>query len=160
MRGTAVVFLVVAAVAAVALSGCRAEDEGRLSKDEFLRRANAICKQSSAATAAIAPPSLADPVAVERAIGEVVRIQRRALRNLRKLEPPARDEPGVEEWLHNIELTVDQMDAVRAALRDGDLAAVNAANAKGDERNEAAEEFADAYGLTPCSTSTDELERQ
>jgi hypothetical protein len=130
--------------------------EERLTREEFVDEAGAICRASGRQVGGVEPPSLADPAAVERAIGEAVAIQRRALRELRRLDPPAADEVGVEQWLDDVAATLDQMEAVAAAVRDGDRAALEKANARGAELDDVAEEFAVAYGLEACSTTTAE----
>jgi ABC-type enterochelin transport system substrate-binding protein len=144
------------AILAVALAAC-SNDSGPsgdpLSKDRYIDKANAICERSKAEAAQIAAPSLADPVAVEQAVAQAVAIQRRALRQLRKLEPPARDEPAVKQWLQAVRGAVDQMDAVRRGLAEGDRDAITEATEKGIAFTSDAEEFADAYGVDECSTS-------
>jgi len=144
-------------VAVLVAAACGGGGDARLSKAEYVKKANAICEAGNARTSRVAPPSLADSAAVERAIGEMVSIQRRALRKLRDLDPPEQDQLGVDEWLMRVGQTLDQMDAVRQAVGDGDATAIDQANAKGAELNDEAETFADAYGLESCSTATEEV---
>lgn len=124
-----------------------------MSKDRYIDKANTICERSKAEAAQIAAPSLADPVAVDQAVAQAAAIQRRALRQLRKLEPPAQDEPAVEQWLQAVGGAIDQMEAVRRGLAEGDRDAVADATEKGVAFTSEAEEFADAYGVEECSTS-------
>lgn len=131
-------------------------DPDPLSKDEYLEQADAICRASAADVAAIPPPSVSDVAAVEAAIAQLVRIQRRALGELRELPPPEADEPGVEMWLDAVDATLDQMDAVRDALLEGDSAAVQAANQEGGTLNDQAESLAVDYGLRACAGTTAE----
>ncbi len=153
-------FLITAATAALALGACdrvgESGDAGPLSRSEYADEANEICEKSRTEAAQIAPPSLADPVAVEQAVAQTIEIQRRALRDLRALEPPARDEPGVKTWLRNVDRAIDEMEALRRGLEVGDREAIADASAEGDAFTDAAEEFADAYGLSDCSTSPPE----
>ncbi|HUF85142.1 MAG TPA: hypothetical protein VMQ81_11180 [Acidimicrobiia bacterium] len=142
-----------AAFALVACSDIPGRGGGRLSKDRYIDRANDICETSKAEAAQIAAPSLADTVAVEQAVAQAVVIQRRAYRKLRELEPPARDEPAVEEWLKAVDGAVEQMAAVRRGLAAGDRRAINVATEKGAAFTSDAEDFADAYGIEECSTS-------
>ena len=126
---------------------------GRLSKDRYIDKANDICAASKDEAAQIPAPSLADPFAVEQAVAQAVAIERRAYRKLRRLEPPARDEPAVKAWLKSVKAAVEQMDAVRQGLAEGDREAITEATEKGDGFTSDAEEFADAYGIEECSTS-------
>jgi hypothetical protein len=154
-----VLVAVVVAVLAVGPAACRDGSDGdggrRLSKDEFIEQANAVCKRSKAEASQIAAPSLADPVAVEQAVARTIAIQRRAYRDLRGLEPPARDEPAVREWLRAVDGAIDQMEAVRRGLAVGDRDAITEATEKGVAFTDDAEEFADAYGIEECSTSSE-----
>lgn len=127
-----------------------------LSKREFVAEANGICRASRAEAAQIAPPSLADPAAVQQAIAQSVAIQREALRDLRALEPPEHDVPGIEGWLEQVAGTIRQMDKVREGLAVGDGDAVNAAIDRGTDLARNAEEFADAYGIGDCSSTEPE----
>ncbi|MGI8795404.1 MAG: hypothetical protein ACR2IR_02255 [Acidimicrobiia bacterium] len=142
---------------AVALAGCddSRSGGGRLSKDGYISRASDICAASKAEASQIAAPSLADPIAVEQAVAQAVAIQRRAFRKLRELEPPARDEPAVEQWLESVGGAVKQMAAVRRGLAAGDRRAITAATEKGAAFTSDAEDFADAYGIEECSTSNE-----
>lgn len=144
------------AALAIALAACSngsGRSSGPLSKDRYIDKANAICARSKAEAAQIAAPSLADPVAVEQAVAQAVVIQRRAFRRLRELEPPARDEPAVRDWLRAVDGAVDQMEAVRRGLAAGDRDAITEATEKGAAFTSDAEDFADAYGVEECSTS-------
>jgi hypothetical protein len=149
---------VVAAAVALALAACddlSGGSEGRLSKGRYIDRANEICETSKAEAAQIAAPSLADPVAVEQAVAQAHAIQRRAFRKLRELEPPARDEPAVKEWLRAVRGAVEQMEAVRRGLATGNRRAITVATEKGAAFTSDAEVFADAYGIEECSTSNE-----
>jgi hypothetical protein len=149
------------AVTAVVLAVAACErvgggDSGPLSKDSFVDKANEICADSRTAAAQIPPPSLADPVAVEQAVARTITIQRAALRDLRDLEPPPRDKPGVKQWLRTVDRVIDAMERVDEGLKTGDRAVIDDATIDGQDFSDSAEEFADAYGLTDCSTSQPE----
>ncbi len=160
MRRARTVQLTSAFVALVITAGCvgGSGDPDPLSKTAYLEQADAVCREATDAVAQIASPSVSDVVAVEAAIGQMVRIQRRALAELRELPPPEADEPGIDNWLDAVEETLDQMDTVRAALLAGDGAAVSEANLAGAAANDAAEGHAVTYGLEECGgTIAEEL---
>ena len=151
------VALVALVVGFAACGGVNGGDggDGRLSKEKSVEEANDICAASSAQIVELGAPSLADPVAVEAAVAQTVAIQTHAYRQLRALEGPRRDEPGIKAWLRNVKAAVEQMDAVRQGLADGDRAAIDEATQKGAAFTADAEDFADAYGLNECSTTDD-----
>ncbi len=143
-----------------ACDGVSNDDSGPLSKGDFVDQANEICAESRDAASRIAPPSLADPIAVEQAVAQTIAIERRSLRELRDLEAPSRDRPGVKQWLRQVDRAIDEMDALREGLRTGDRAAIAVASSDGASFTDAAEEFADAYGLDDCSTSERDAEEE
>ncbi len=148
----ALVALVVITAGCVGGSG----DPDPLSKTAYLEQADAICREAADDVAQITPPSVSDVMAVEQAIGQLVRIQRRALAELRELRPPEADEPGIDNWLDAVEETLDEMDKVRAALLAGDSGVVAEANLAGAAANDAAEEQAVTYGIQECGGTTAE----
>jgi len=154
-RTTAAIAIAALAVALAACDDIAGRGGGRLSKDGYIDRANKICETSKAEAAQIAAPSLADPVAVEQAVAQAHAIQRRAFRKLRELEPPARDEPAVKQWLKAVGGAVEQMEAVRRGLASGNRRAITVATEKGAAFTSDAEDFADAYGIEECSTSSE-----
>lgn len=144
----------VAVTAAVTLlAACGGGSSSRLSKPEYVRRADAICGQANKKAGAVPAPDQHEPTAQEKAIGEIIVIQRAAVVDLRHLAPPEADTATLGKWLGLVSQTVDQMQAVRTALKAGDSAGVTAANAKGRALNDQADEIARGYGLKQCSAS-------
>lgn len=151
--------MVATLVGASLVAGCFGGDGVEpLTKAEFLERADAICRSAAERVAEIEAPSLSDPQGVQRAIEDLVRIQRRAVRELRALTPPEVDQPGVDAWLENVVSTLDQIERVAEGLATGDGALVADANERGVSFNDTAEELAYSYGLRDCAgTLVDEL---
>jgi hypothetical protein len=147
--------LAVAVIAALAacenVPGRDETSDPPLSKDAFVRRANAICRESQTEAQALPAPSLADQVAVEASIREAAAVQRRAVRRLRSLEPPETDAPGVKNWLGLAGDAIAEMESLADAVAAGDRAAMEEAIARGDELTSDAEAFTAAYGLHDCS---------
>lgn len=143
-------------LAVATLLGCRGGGGDALSKREFVARANRICEKSNARVAQVRPPSPTDATAVADAIDRVVEVQRASLRDLRGLEPPERDEPGVDHWLDSVDAALDEMTVVERAVRRGDQVRADEANERGDTLAEEAEAFADAYGIVACSTERED----
>lgn len=74
----------------VVVAGCGGDD-GRLSKAEFVERADEICARADARTDAIAPPRDASLAEAARFIDENVAVQRPAVEELDRLRPPEED---------------------------------------------------------------------
>jgi hypothetical protein len=135
------------------LAACGGGSSSRLSKPEYVRFADAICRQANKKAGAVPAPDQHESTAQETAIGKIIVIQRAAVVDLRHLAPPAADKTTVGKWLGLVSQTVDQMQAVRTALQAGDSAGVTAANARGRALNDQADQIARGYGLKQCSAS-------
>jgi hypothetical protein len=142
-RGALVVVLT-----AIACSG-----PGRLTREEFIGQANAICTDSNARIAAIAPPDPAEPELVADAVSQIVAVQRMALQDLADLRPPESIEQEVDEWLGLLGAVLDDEEQVATAVRDGDPAAADAANADAAATNTDAEAIATDLGLDSCTVA-------
>jgi hypothetical protein len=142
-RGALVVVL-----AAIACSG-----PGRLTPQEFLDQANTICTDSNAQIAAIAAPDPAAPDLVADAVSQIVGVQRTAVDDLDDLRPPESIERDVDEWLGLLNDVLDDEEQVAAAVRDGDLAAAEAANADAAATNTEAEAIATDLGVDSCTVA-------
>jgi len=129
---------------------------GRLSKPDFIGKANAICSDSNAKIKSLTHPDLADPQATPGAIRRVIAIQRHALARLRALRPPEKDEPAIKKWLGLVERELHQTESEVRALERGDRDEVNRANAKSAALDSAAAELAIGYGLKRCAAQTAE----
>ena len=78
------------ALAALAVSGCGAGSDNRLSEAEFNQRADVICKGAEAKRATT------DPFDLEK-------LAEQMLRNLRDISPPSAIEPAFNAWLASLE---------------------------------------------------------
>jgi hypothetical protein len=152
-RGRLGAACVAVTVAITLLAACGGGGTSRLSKPEYVRGADAICRRSNTKIDALGAPDQHEPTAEEKAIGELIDIQRVALADLRQLAAPEADQATLGKWLGLVNQTVDQMQAVRSALKAGDSAGVTAANAKGRALNDQADQIARGYGLKQCSAS-------
>jgi hypothetical protein len=145
--------LVVAAACAVVVGACGGGSD-ELTKAEFRREANRVCRASATRIRAVESPDPADAAAIARAGSRVVAIQRRALEELRDLEPPKDMEAQVTKWLALVDQTLDQARASVRAQREGDTAAAVTANGHGATLDARADEIASRYGLSACGAAT------
>ncbi len=139
-------FLLLATAGALATAGCGG---GRLSHDDYVKRADAVCSAFRASTQAIARPrTYKDIVAYvrrTRPLYEAARIK------LVALEPPAKDEPAVRRWLEaDKQISAALGDLGTAALRH-DFPAVTAAAGRVQAEGVTSRHAAEALGLQVCS---------
>lgn len=141
-------FLVLLAAAALfATTGCGSG--GRLSHGDFVKRADAVCTAFRARTQAIARPrTYKDIVAYvrrTRPLYEAARLE------LAALQPPAKDEPAVRDWLaadKRISAALGELG--QAAIRH-DFPAVSAAAGRVEAEGVTSRHAAAALGLQVCS---------
>jgi hypothetical protein len=79
---------------ATLVGGC---GDGRLSHDEFVRRADAICSAYRGSTQRLAHPRSYDEVLAY--VKKTLPVYEAALRKLEQLKPPKGDETAVRAWL-------------------------------------------------------------
>ncbi len=140
--------LVGAAVVALLVAACGAG--GGASKADYVKQANAVCRDAAKQVAALRIPGRADVTAMPKAAAEVVAVQRRALDRLRAIKPPKADRARIAKWVALVDQTIDQADLSAAAQKHGDIQRAITANANGSALDRRADEIARGYGLRMC----------
>ncbi len=84
------------------------------------------------------------------ATARVVAIHRDSLDTLRALRPPKVYENTAKLWIALVDQSVDELDAMRASLLDGDDSAAVTYAEKADELDARSRVIARKYGITPC----------
>jgi hypothetical protein len=126
-----------------------ATERQRLSKAEFVRRADALCAEYERRLARLRQPR--DVEALADFVDEALPIVREAIARLRALEPPAELEPEVERWLERNDENVERMEALRDAARAGDETRVQTIASAASENEREADELAREIGLRDCA---------
>ncbi len=149
MRSRAVTLAAIAA-AAVAVAGCSGGGGGddRLSKDEFIAQADAICKEANEKLDALGEPASFEEVA--SLAGDAIAIQEDAIAQLRALEPPAEDEATLNEAYALLDRQVEVGRQIQEAAAAGDAAKIEELVAEIEPIDEEADQIAADYGLEEC----------
>ena len=92
MRGMRAVAAALGAV--VALGACGGGGGERLSKADYIKQADAICKAATAATDKVAAPDSEE--GLPEYVGEIAKVADKMLKDLRALNGPAADEKTVD----------------------------------------------------------------
>src|SRR4051794_1989242 len=132
---------------------------GRLSQDEFVQQADAICSEAEQKQDAIDVPNLsAQPTEEELAkfadaLDEGVQLTRDQIDRLRDLQPPENAEDEWGKTVEELDASMDEVEKASDQARDGDAAgltsSLNAASAKSDSATKRAK----TLGLKVCSQS-------
>jgi hypothetical protein len=143
-----------AAFAAVAvLAGCSGGDggDGRLSKEEYVERADAICTEYERRLNELPKP------ASIRELGEVaaraLSLARRGVRELKALRPPGEVRADVRRWLERNDRNLMLLEALRDAARAGKTTRVQEIASGAADNEAAADRLAKRIGLQACAES-------
>ena len=137
------------ALVVVALAAGCGGGGGRLSKDEYAKRADAICTKYNAKLKALARPTGISelPAYVDRALP----LARKGDDELRGLKPPKDEEQTAKEWLDQNDSVVGSMERLRDAAQKGDRAGIQTALNEATSANRTANRLARRLGLSVCA---------
>jgi hypothetical protein len=140
---------VLLALAVVGLAAGCGGGSGRLSKEEYVKQADAICTKYNAKLKALPRPTgiSALPAYVDRALP----LARKGDDELRALEPPKDEEQTAKEWLDQNDSVVGSMERLRDAAKKGDRAGIQTALNEATSANQSANRLARQLGLTVCA---------
>jgi hypothetical protein len=139
--------LAVVALLVAALTACGGG--GRLSRDDYVKRADAICAKYNRRIRALRQPRTVAGISAFTA--KAIPIARRGDDELRTLEPPKGDEATARQWLAANDAVVEAIERLGAAARRGDRAGVRKALREGNRANERAKALARRLGLRVCA---------
>jgi uncharacterized lipoprotein len=138
--------LLVGAALLVLLAACGGS--GGLSRADYVKQANAVCRDGAKQIAALEVPS--DVTGLPAAAARVVAVQRTTLDRLRAIHPPKADKSQIVKWIALVDQTVDQAEMSATSQRDGDIQRAVTANVNGAALDVRADEIARGYGLKMC----------
>ena len=151
---TVSLLLAVAAVALVA-SGCGSKDE-RLTKEEFVKQANAICanyEQRVQKRMAGIPPG--DEKQLASSIEKVLPVIREGNDELRSLKPPEGLQGHYDRWMKIADAEVAAASKLQNALRKGDRQAIQSAFAELQTKDVDQDRLArQELGLNGCASGS------
>ncbi len=140
--------ILVGAAAGMLLVACGGG--GGMSKADYVKQANAVCRDAAKQVAALRIPARADIASMPKAAANVVAVQRKAVDRLRAIRPPKHDRAEIAEWIALVDQTIDQADVSARAQKDDDITRAITANANGTALDRRADQLARGYGLRMC----------
>jgi len=137
--------------ACTVLAGCGSSGDKRLSKDEYARRADAICARFNRQQPSL--PSLQNVTVkqVERLASQTIPLVDRTIADLRKLAPPKDEQALADRWIESLHrLRVDAA-KIRDRAHANDLAGVAALVGPSQQDERTADHLAGQLGAAVCS---------
>jgi RNA polymerase sigma factor (sigma-70 family) len=126
-------------------------EPARLSRADFIERADAICAAANRRTRTVPQPT--DLSGLGEYVDAVLPVAKEELASLRELRPPEELEATVRRMLKALEQTVRAVQKVGVAARRGDQAAVQSAIQQGNRSTQTARQLAQKLGLKACGRS-------
>ena len=136
---------------AFALAGCGGED--RLSKEEFVQKADATCEKYEKRLEPL-ERQLTQVESIEEAariIDRAIPVVREGVAELRKLEPPEDLEGKVDRWLDLNEENTETLEQLRDAAKQGDEKRIAELARQADETEKRGDRIAAEIGLEDCA---------
>lgn len=121
-----------------------------LTKAEYVRRANTVCRDAAEAVKALELPDRADVTKMPKAAANIVEAQRDALDRLRAIKPPKEARPEVTKWIALVDQTIDQAEVSAKSQQDGDIQRAVTANVNGTALDRRADQIARSIRLRMC----------
>jgi hypothetical protein len=135
-----------AGASVLVVAGCGG---GRLSHDDYVSRADAVCAAYQKKVALLTHARTYDEVIAYA--DKTLPLYMAALDKLRVLRPPSSDEPAVRRWLAADDRVATAIGRLRDAAMRHDPAATNDASAEMQAAGLAGTRAAAALGLQPCA---------
>jgi hypothetical protein len=124
-------------------------EDNRLSRDEYVREADAICAEYDKRLSTLGDAKSLEQLAAnaERALP----IAEEGVGKLRELEPPEELAPRVNEWLERNDENVEKIEELQDAAREGDETRVQTIAADAADNEREADRLARRIGLRSCA---------
>jgi hypothetical protein len=136
-------------LALLLVAGCGGSGE-RLTKQEYASRADAICAKYNGEVKKLGnPKNLSELVKVA---DQTLPILDNAIKDLKKLNPPASEQAKADQWLSQVEKLKDDLAEIRDRAKDNNMQAVQAVVPKAEEHNRRSNALATELGMTVCNS--------
>lgn len=131
-------------------AGCGSDGEKRLSRDEYAKRADAVCRRTNQLTRP--PATVSSMPALARFAERTLRPLDRAIRDLRALRPPKDEEATARTWLRELSLLRRDVVRIRDGARRNDARSVRTVADAAATRNERFHTLATQLGMRVCNS--------
>jgi hypothetical protein len=139
------------AVLATVASACGGGGSERLSRDQFAKKADTVCRDVDERTRAVAVPDSIEKI--PDYVSKVLPIFDDGLSRLRELQPPSNLEDAVRRWLDSLSGGRDLVANLGEAADAGDIAEVQAVGVRATRSSNRTHAIARSLGLTDCASA-------
>jgi hypothetical protein len=138
-------------VAIALVAGCGGGGSGtRLTKEEYASKADAICGKYNRQVGELSnPQNLSE---LEEVADQTLSILANAIKDLKKLTPPASEQAKADQWLSQVENLEEDLTKIRDGAKERSMQAVQAVVPKAEEHNRRSNALATELGMTVCNS--------
>lgn len=138
-------------VAIALVAGCGGSGSGpRLTKEEYASKADAICGKYNRQVGELSnPQNLSE---LEEVADQTLSILANAIKDLKKLTPPASEQAKADQWLSQVENLEEDLTKIRDGAKERSMQAVQAVVPKAEEHNRRSNALATELGMTVCNS--------
>jgi exonuclease V gamma subunit len=138
-------------VAIALVAGCGGGGSGtRLTKEEYASKADAICGKYNRQVGELSnPQNLSE---LEGVADQTLSILANAIKDLKKLTPPASEQAKADQWLSQVENLEEDLTKIRDGAKERSMQAVQAVVPKAEEHNRRSNALATELGMTVCNS--------
>jgi glycerate-2-kinase len=160
MNGRLARIVVSALVTALLGSGCSGNNSGdnasggRLSKAQFIAKADQICQSANDRTRALQPPTTADPRALAKFLTKTGRIISDAAKQLKALQPPAADQQKINKLVTGLQTSANYFPALIKAVKAQDTQKVQQIMGQVQQASLQGTQIVQSYGFHVCAHTT------
>jgi len=130
-------------------AGCGSGGEKRLSKEEYAKRADAVCRRYNEGTRPLGTPR--SMPALAKVADRSLPLLDRAIRDLRALEAPEDEEATARAWVRQLSLLRSDVVRIRDHARANDARGVREVVPAAARRNARFSELATQLGMSVCN---------
>ena len=123
----------------------------RLSKAEFISKADKICQSANQKTAELGTPTSTDPEALAKFLGKSGQIIADAVGQLERLEPPKADEQKINEMVGGLQKSASFFPALIEAVRANDREKIQQVAVQLQQASQQGGQIAQTYGFQVCA---------
>jgi hypothetical protein len=89
---------------------------------------------------------------LEQVADQTLSVLASAIRDLKKLNPPASEQAKADQWLSQVENLEEDLTEIRDGAKDKNMRAVQAVLPKAEEHNRRSNALATELGMTVCNS--------
>jgi hypothetical protein len=132
-------------------SGGRDGSGGRLTKAQFIAKADQICTSANRKTLALKPPTTPDPKALAKFLTKTGQIILVAANQLKALQPPAADQQKIDTLVSGLQKSANYFPALIQAVKAKDTQKVQQIMGQVQQASQQGTQIVKSYGFHVCA---------